>query len=169
MNRRLDIAMLAALVLGAVGCAAGIAFEGSRFHAAWLCAYLFWLGLPLGAVALVMVHDLTGGGWMATARPVLNAAVMTMPLATIAGVPAFIGLHTLYTWPGKTGLSNGFYLNTGFFIARYVIDLVVWNALAAYALWWPRGLAAGIAPSLSWLSGIGLLLLAYTASFAAVD
>ena len=169
MSRRLNLATLAALVLGVIGCVAGIAIEGSRFYAAWLCAYLFWLGLPLAALTLVLVHDLTGGSWMESARPPLNAAIATMPLATIAGVPAFIGLHALYPWPGATGLTNGFYLNTGFFIARYIVDVVVWNALAAYALWPPRGPQDGIATPLTWISGVGLLLLAYTASFAAID
>lgn len=170
MSRRLSMATLAALALGVIGCVAGIAIEGSHgFYAAWLCAYLFWLGLPLGALTLVLVHDLTGGRWMESARPVLNAAIATMPLATVAGVPALIGLHALYPWPGATGLTNGFYLNTGFFIARYIVDIVVWNSFAAYALWLPRGLSEGIATPLTWISGVGLLLLAYTASFAAID
>jgi len=66
-------------------------------------------------------------------------------------------------------LPNHFYLNAPFFISRYIGDVILWNALAAYALWLPRGLTQGIAPALSWLSGIGLLVLAYTVSFAAID
>ncbi|HEY4470307.1 MAG TPA: hypothetical protein VGN21_03980 [Stellaceae bacterium] len=166
--RRTELAAGAALITGIVGCAIGIAVSGASVYRAWLCAYLFWLGLPLGAATLVLVHDLTGGVWMASARPVLAAAAVTMPLVTLAGIPVLIGLRAIYPWP-VTGSSNGWYLNTGFFILRYAIDFVVWNAAAAYALWAPRGLALGVPPGLRWASAVGLLLLAYTASFASID
>jgi hypothetical protein len=165
----IEVAASAALILGAVGCAIGAAAAISAFYRAWLCAYVFWLGLPLGAVTLVLVHDLTGGAWMASARPVLAAAATTMPVATLAGIPVLLGLRAIYPWPGASGLGNAWYLNTGFFVLRYAIDLVLWNAIAAYALWAPRGIAVGVEPGLRWLSAIGLLLLAYTASFAAID
>jgi len=165
----IELAAAAALILGVVGCAIGIAVCGAAVYRAWLCAYLFWLGLPLGAVSLILVHDLTGGAWMASARPALVAAAVTMPVATLAGVPVLIGLRAIYPWPGAGDLGNGWYLNTGFFILRYAIDVVVWNAVASYALWAPRGLSVGVPPGLRWVSAIGLLLLAYTAGFASID
>jgi hypothetical protein len=165
----IEFAAAAALILGIIGCAIGIAVSGAAVYRAWLCAYLFCLGLPLGAVSLILVHDLTGGAWMGSARPALAAAAVTMPLATLAGVPVLIGIRAIYPWPGMGDLGNGWYLNTGFFILRYAIDFVVWNAAAAYALWAPRGLAAGVPPRLRWASAIGLLLLAYTAGFASID
>jgi hypothetical protein len=165
---RIELAAVAALIIGVVGCVIGIAVSGASVYRAWLCAYVFWLGLPLGAVTLLLVHDLTGGAWMASARAVLASAAVTMPLATLAGIPVLIGLGAIYPWPA-TGYSNGWYLNTGFFILRYAIDFVVWNAAAAYALWAPRGLAVGVPPGLRWVSAIGLLLLAYTAGFASID
>ena len=166
---RIQVAAFAAVVVGMVGCTAGAVTAGPAFYRAWLCAYLFWLGLPLGAVTLILIHDLTGGRWITSARPALAAAAVTMPAATLAGIPVLIGLRAIYPWPGDGGLGNSWYLNTGFFILRYAIDVVVWNALAAYALWAPRGLAVGVPPALRWVSAVGLLLLAYTASFAAID
>lgn len=168
---RLRIAAVAATVLGGAGCIVGALVEGNAFFPAWLCAVIFWLALPLGATTLVLVHDLTGGNWMATARPVLNAAIATTPLATVAFLPILAGLGHLYVWsrPGQPGLGNAFYLNDTFFIARYVIYVVIWNGLALWALAAPRGGAVGIAPALSWVSAIGLMLLAYTVSFAAID
>ena len=138
----IELAAAAALIVGIIGCAIGIAVSGAAVYRAWLCAYLFCLGLPLSAVSLILVHDLTGGAWMSSARPALAAAAVTMPLATLAGVPVLIGIRAIYPWP-VTGSSNGWYLNTGFFILRYAIDFVIWNAAAAYALWAPRGLAVG--------------------------
>lgn len=169
-SRALTIGASAGFLVGAVACAIGAAIDASGFFRAWLCAYLFWLGVPLCGVTLVLVHDLTGGNWMATARPVLNAAIATMPLATLAGIPAWIGLSTLYSWTHPApNLGNTFYLNPTAFYLRYAIDVVLWNLLAAFALWAPRGEALPIAPALSWLSGVGLILLALSASFAAID
>ena len=89
------VAALAAMVLGIIGCIIGGIIDSTVFFRAWLAAYLFWLGLPLAGVTLVMVHDLTGGRWMASARPALEAAILTMPLATLAGIPGFVGLGAL--------------------------------------------------------------------------
>lgn len=168
--RRLNLAALAVVLLGIVGCAIGAAVDAAGFFRAWLCTYLLWLGLPLAGVTLVLVHDLSGGEWMATARPVLEAAIATMPLATLAGIPAFIGLHALYSWTHPApNLGNVFYLNATGFYLRYAIYVVLWNLLAAFALWAPRGEAAPIPPSLSWLSGVGLVLLAFSTGFASID
>jgi hypothetical protein len=167
---RLNLAALVVLVLGTAGCAVGAALGVTGFYRAWLPAFLFWLGLPFAGITLVMVHDLSGGEWMATARPLLNSAIATMPLATLAGIPAFIGLHDLYSWTHPApSLGNTFYLNTNAFLLRYAVYIVLWNLLAAYALWAPRDGAEPITPGLSWLSGLGLTLLAFSASFAAID
>ena len=95
----IEFGAAAALIVGIVGCAIGIAVSGAAVYRAWLCAYLFCLGLPLGAVSLILVHDLTGGAWMGSARPALAAAAVTMPLATLAGVPVLIGIGAIY--PGR--------------------------------------------------------------------
>jgi hypothetical protein len=169
-RRRLNWAALALLLLGIIGCALGAVIDLSGFFRAWLCSYLFWLGLPLAGVTLVLVHDLSGGNWMATARPVLDAAIVTMPLASLAGIPAFVGLQALYSWTHPApGLGNTFYLNSTGFYLRYAIDVVLWNGLAAFALWAPRGEAAPVLPGWSWLSGVGLILLAFSVGFASID
>jgi hypothetical protein len=156
--------------LGVIGCIVGAVLDLAAFQRAWLCAYVFWLGVPLGGVTLVLVHDLSGGEWMETARPVLGAAITTMPLATLAGIPAWFGLSSLYVWthPGS-GLANLFYLNPDAFFIRYVIYMIAWNLLAAYALWAPRDGGLPIPRALSWISGLGLVVLALSASFAAID
>jgi len=96
----IEFAALAALAIGIIGCAVGSAGNAPAFYRGWLCAYIFWLGVPLGAVTLILVHDLTGGAWMASARPTLAAAATTMPVATLAGIPVLLGLRAVYPWPG---------------------------------------------------------------------
>jgi hypothetical protein len=168
--RRTNQAALAALIIGVCGCIVGALLDINGFFRAWLCTYLFWLGMPLAGVTLILVHDLSGGEWMATARPVLEAAAVTMPLATLAGIPAFVGLPALYSWTHPApSLGNTFYLNSTGFYLRYAIYVVLWNVLAAYALWGPRGEGEPITPGLSWISGLGLVVLAFSAGFASID
>jgi hypothetical protein len=162
--------LLLAFVVGWGFCALAIVIDPSSFFRAWLAAYLFWLGLPLCGVTLVLVHDLSGGEWMETARPALDAAIATMPLALLAGIPVMLGLKTLYTWTTPTPeLANLWYLNPWAFYLRYALYFVLWNLLAVFALLGPRREGEPIAPELSWLSGIALILLAFSASFAAID
>jgi hypothetical protein len=157
-------------ILAAVICILGARANWTAFLHAWLCSYVFWLGLPLAGITLVLVHDLSGGGWMGTARPVLAAAIATMPIASLAGIAAFVGLHSLYEWThASPGLSNIFYLNPTAFFIRYGVYVVLWNLLAAFALWGPREGREPIRPGLSWISAIGLIVLAFSASFAAID
>jgi hypothetical protein len=167
---RIGLVAVALCALGAAGCIAGGLLDPAAFLRAWLCSYLFWLGIPLAGVALVLVHDLSGGNWMGTARPILDAAIATMPLASLAGIPAFIGLDRLYVWTRPPpGLGNVFYLNPVDFFVRYGVYVVVWNLLAAFALWGGRRGRLPISPGLSWISGIGLIALALSTSFAAID
>jgi hypothetical protein len=156
--------------LGIIGCVVGAIIDPAAFCRAWLCSYLFWLGLPLAGITLVLVHDLSGGDWMATARPWLDAAIVTMPLASLAGILAFIALPSLYPWTHPApDLTNVFYLNPTAFFIRYAIYVVLWNLLAAYALLGPRAGSLPIAPALSWISGVGLIVLAFSAGFASID
>ena len=167
---RIQLTAIVLGLLGAVGCVVGAIFDPAAFFRAWLCSYLFWLGVPLAGITLVLVHDLSGGEWMATARGPLTAAALTMPLASLAGIPAFIGLHSLYSWTHPApDLGNVFYLNPVAFFIRYGCYVVVWNVMAAFVVFGPREGRLPISPALSWISGIALVALAFSTGFAAID
>jgi len=148
---------------GAIATVAGGIVDPAGFFPAWLAAFVFWLGLPLGAAALLMAQEMTGGAWMVIAQAPLRAAAGTMPLFVLAFLPVLAGLHTLYPWtrPEPAALlANRWYLNLGFFGIRAALYLVVWNFFAF--LQWSGGRAA-------WINGIGLILFGYTVTFAAID
>ncbi|HWE78408.1 MAG TPA: hypothetical protein VG270_07765 [Pseudolabrys sp.] len=167
---RIELTAIGLGVLGVIGCIVGAIIYPDAFFRAWLCSYLFWLGVPLAGVTLVLVHDLSGGAWMATARGPLTAAAFTMPLASLAGIPAFIGLHSLYSWTHPApDLGNVFYLNPVAFFIRYGCYVIVWNVMAAFVVFGPRQGRLPISPALSWISGICLVVLAFSTGFAAID
>src|SRR5438105_6331571 len=94
----------------------------------YLVAYLFWLGIALGALPLLMLHHLVGGTWGFVIRRILEAATRTLPLMAVLFLPVLMGLHPLYEWSRPEALARDTiiqakhaYLNVPFFVARAVI------------------------------------------------
>jgi hypothetical protein len=156
--------------LGLAGSAIGWGFARTEFAHAWLAALTGWVGWPLGSLALVFIHALTGGRWGFAIRRQLATGIATLPLVIPAMLPVLFALHTLYPWmhPDVAAhLSNRFYLNAPFFFVRGIIYLIVWLALAALVL---RALRQpDPEPILYRLAAPGLILLALTVTFSAID
>jgi hypothetical protein len=166
MERGAGIAGLA----GLVGSAIGWMVAPAQFPHAWLAAATGWIGWPLGSMALIFIHALTGGRWGWTIRPQLVAGMMTLPLILPVLVPILFVLRALYPWMHPdvaAGLDNGFYLNPPFFYARGVVYLIVWLGLGALVLWALR--RENAEQILYRVAAPGLVLLALTVTFAAFD
>lgn len=141
----------------------GLVFAPRAVLAAWLASCAAWIGWPIGSMALILVHALTGGRWGIVIRPALRAGIATLPLLLPALVLLLAGSHQLYPWLARDpvpALTNRFYLNAPFAALRILIDLVVWGGLAVLCL---RG------RNLERIAPAGLIALALTFSFAAVD
>ena len=165
-------AIVAVLGLGAT--AAGAFVDSPRaFFAAWLPAYVYWLSLPLTALALLMIHDLAGGDWGFALRPVLEAATATLPLFAVLFLPIPIaGLADLYAWARPdvaATLPNTFYLNLGGFAGRAGAYYVQWALFAFVTLRRVRAGLLAIDRAGSWVSGVGLVVIAPTVTFAGFD
>lgn len=153
------VALLVA-VLGWVLRPGGFAF-------AWLAALTAWIGWPLGCLALLLTHALTGGRWGEMIRPQLLAGIATLPLLLPAILPLLFLLQHLYPWlrPQEAAeLTNRFYLNLPFAVTRGAIYLIVWFGLAGLTV---RAVRRG--SSLVVIAPVGLILLGLTVSFAAID
>jgi hypothetical protein len=146
--------------------------EPRAFFPAWLAAFYFWLAMPTGALALLLIWDLTGGRWEPFARVPLGAMAATFPLFVLLFLPVLAGLAVLYPWTRPElarSLPNHWYLNPTFFYVRAGVYFALCNGVAAWRLRRP-GARAGIAPRREqWLSGICLMLLAYAVTFASID
>lgn len=165
-SRRCRLAAAAAFVAGGIATIAGALLDPQAFFPAWLAAFWYWLAFPLGALALLLIHNLTGGKWQAVARAPLEAAAATMPLFILAFLPILAGLHDLYSWmrPLPEPLANRWYLNLDFFGLRAALYFLAWNF---FAFWQLR--RADNAPRSQVLSALGLILLAISATWAAID
>lgn len=157
-----------AWIIGWIGLLAvilGAFLQPDGFAFAWLSAATIWFRWPLGCLALLLVHALTGGRWGLPIRPWLLLGIGTLPLLLPAIVPILLLLPHLYPWTrAGVDLDNHFYLNLPFAAARWVFYLIVWFGVGGLCLWRIRANA-----SLRPIAPPGLILLGLTANFAAID
>jgi hypothetical protein len=159
-------------------CLEGGVRDWGDFFRSYLVAFLFWIGITLGCLALLMVQHLTGGNWALILRRILEAGTRTLPLMAVAALPLLFGMKSLYVWsrPDQADpviLAKRLYLNAGFFTGRMIFYFACWFALTYLLNRWSRAEDAGGSASL-WvrmesLSGGGLVLYGLTVTFASVD
>lgn len=173
---------------GAALAVAGLALAGigtsmaglGRFYEAYLVAYVFWTGVALGSLALLMVHHLTGGAWGVVIRRPLEAATRTLPVMAVLFLPIVFGMGHLYHWTHADAVAadpmlqaKAPYLNTPFFLGRQVFYFAVWVGLAMLLNKWSaeqdRTGDPALADRMMRLSGGGLLVFGLTVTFAVVD
>lgn len=126
------------------------------FASAWLAGFSVWVGWPLGSLALLLVHRLTGGRWGEALAPDLLGGVRALWLLLPLALPLLLTTRGLH--PG------GFYLALPFLAVRAVLYLVAWLGLGALVL---RASARGAIPG--GLAAAGLMVLAVTMTFASID
>ena len=137
----------------------------------YLIAYMFWTGLSLGCLALLMVQYLSAGLWGLVIRRLLEAGAKVLPLMAVLFLPILFFRTHLYGWMLEPVKENHWYLNTPNWIIRYVLYFVIWILLMKGLTNWGTRLDQPykVYPRFQALSGAGLVLYSLTASFAAVD
>jgi hypothetical protein len=172
-----------ALVVGLAalaGCAALGFRDHTQFFRSYLLAFVFWIGLPLGCSAILMLHNLVGGTWGFPLRRPLESATKTFYLMAVLVLPILFGLPLLYSWadPQKVQFDSLLqykhpYLNVPFFIVRTAFYFFVWVLLTYLLNKWSRQQdetgEAELTNRLQSLSAPGLLLFGLTVTFASVD
>ena len=172
-----------ALLIGVSATAAvllGAWYNLDQFFRSYLFGYLFWAGIAIGSMALVMLHNLTGGGWGIIIRRCLEASMRTLPLMALLVLPLLLGLPHLYLWARPEAVAadkllqhKSGYLNAPFFAGRTAGYFAVWLVLAFLLSRWSgqqdRTSDPQVKRRLRMLSGPGLVLYGLTATFASVD
>ncbi|HUK51979.1 MAG TPA: hypothetical protein VL099_01665 [Candidatus Binatia bacterium] len=169
-------------VAGALGLAAfGVMGDTTQFFRSYLFAFVFWMGVPLGSLALLMLHHLTGGGWGFVIRRLCEAGTRTFALMAVLFLPLFFGMARpgFYEWtrPGWAEESHSalkaVYLTPGFFRLRAVVYFAVWILLGYLLSKWSIEEDGSKDPEwhrkMEALSAPGLILFGMTSTFASVD
>ena len=122
----------ASLVIGLGGLVAmvaiGVAAPSLALHG-WLIGFTFSAAPVLGALALLLIHALTGGRWGEAHRPALLSLARTTPALIVLVLPLVFGARLTYPWaadPAPAGRHVAqFYLNPLAVGLRSVVGLGV--------------------------------------------
>jgi len=172
-----------ALVIGLLGVAAtavGFTMDQQQFYQSYLLAFLYWISLTMGSLAVLMIHHLAGGRWGFAIRRLLEAGSRTFPLMVILFIPIILGMHNLYEWTHedivKTDeilMHKKAYLNESGFLLRAAFCFVIWGVIVFLLNRWStlQDKITETYPTrrMQRLSAPGILIFALTMTIAAVD
>jgi hypothetical protein len=159
----------------------GGVFNPNQFFRSYLFAYLFWIGLALGSMAIVMLQYLTGGLWGVVTRRIFEAASRTLPALAVLFIPILIGIPRLYNWSHPEIVQaedvlrhRSAYMNATWFAVRAIFYFAVWLAFAYFLNKWSRqeddcDQASTVRMLLSRISPPGLILYVVTVTFSSID
>src|ERR1700722_1079783 len=134
-------------LVGGIASIAGAFLSPDSFYSAYLSGFMFWLGLSLGCMAILMLHHLVGGGWSIVIRRILESGMMTLPMMFILFLPILLNLPKVYFWARPDVLNDPrtdpkileiahSYLNFNGTLIRYIIYFVIWIGMAYFLNRW---------------------------------
>lgn len=178
--RRIQRVALAIGVIGLAACGAGAAASPTQFFRSYLIAFLFWFGIALGSMAILMIHHIAGGAWGAVTRRLFESGTRTLPLMALLFIPLLFGLGHLYEWAQPEHVAHdaalqhkAAYLNVPFFLVRAAIYFGAWLTVSHFLNRWSleQDRTRDDWPTrwLEQLSRGGLVLLGLTMTFASID
>lgn len=181
-GRRLTGIAAAVAALGLGLTAAGGAANPRQALASYLVAYVYWLGIVLGALIFLGALHAAKARWPVVLRRFLETIPQTLPLFVVLFIPIALGLEHVFAWARPDGLTGELaravaqkrpYLNVRFFLGRAVLYFAVWILVAHLLRAWSvrQDLAGGHALTLKQrrLGAGALPFLALTLSFASFD
>ncbi|MFN6964258.1 MAG: hypothetical protein ACK4S4_10895 [Pyrinomonadaceae bacterium] len=150
----------------------------------WLLGFMFWAGLGLGSLGILMLQYLTGGAWGVVIRRILEAATRTLPIIVILFIPLAVGVatHSVYEWTHLPKTEHimawrGWYMTDWGWLLRTAVYFVLFGVM----VWYLNGLSrkqdaaataeesAGHLESASRFSGPAIIFYVLTLTFATVD
>jgi hypothetical protein len=178
--KRLQQRLLVAGAVGTVLSLLGLLLNATQFLQSYLIAYMLWLGVTLGCLALGMIHQLSGGIWGVLIRRPIGAATRVLPVMTLLFLPIALGMSRMYPWTNADLVAHDealqhkhVYLNVPFFLIRAAIYFLVWNAYSYFLNTWSleqdRTGNPRLARRMQLLSGSGLVAYGLTITFASFD
>ncbi len=161
-------------------CALGGYFAPAQLFRSYLFAYIFWIGIALGCLAIVMLHHVTGGAWGIPIRRSLESGTRTLPLVFLLFAPIAVGVKDLYQWARPEEVAQdavlqhkSLYLNVPFFLGRALLYFTAWFAMAYFLNRWSLEQddagSRQLSRRLQLLSSAGLVVYGLTVTFASID
>ena len=170
-------------LIAAIASVAGAFLSPDNFYSAYLSGFMFWLGLSLGCMAILMLYHLVGGAWGTVIRRILESGMMTLPMMFVLFLPILFHLPRLYRWAQPEVLSDPktdpkfvdiahTYLNFNGILTRYIVYFAIWIVMAYFLNKWSTeqdSVAGQSTLRFRAMSSIGLVIYSLTISFAVID
>jgi hypothetical protein len=171
---------LVVAVLAGIGAIIGFIIEPSQAFHSWLVGFAYSWGLTTGPMAVLMLWYLSGGQWGMPIRRILESAMKNLWLVALYFIPVVIGAKAIYAWTHPENMQEGMlrnlgehFLNLPLFILRAVLYFIVWGILVVVLSRISKRLdsppPAFLGRVLAGISGAGMVIYFYTATFATVD
>ncbi|CAN5430471.1 hypothetical protein BH10ACI3_BH10ACI3_05270 [soil metagenome] len=111
----------------------------------WLLGFVFWGGIGIGSLGVLMLQYLTGGAWGVVIRRIVEAGSRTLPLMFVLFIPLAIGVYTrsFYEWThlpmtDHVMAARGIYMTPWFWIVRSVVYFALWGIMVQLLNKWGR-------------------------------
>jgi len=166
-------------IAGVLLAVAAFLLDREQFLRSYLFAYLYWMGMALGCLAILLMHHVVGGKWGMLIRRLCEAGARTLPFMGLLLLPILFGMGTLYVWARPEAIhdaniqSKAAYLNVPFFIARAVVYFSIWFLYAYLLSKWSaaqdRNGDERFIRKMRSLSAPGLVIFTLTTTFAFID
>lgn len=178
INRWRILALGIGGILSIVILAVALIFPDQREQAlrSWLLGFIFWCGISVGCLGLLILQYLTGGAWGVVSRRIFEAGSRSIPIVAILFLPILLGVTQMYEWTHLTDavtLHRQPYLNPLSWGFRAVLYFALWGVMAYLLNKWSKEQdETGNFELLSKMSrfcGPTMVIFALVVSFAAID
>ena len=167
-------------VLGIIGCIVGAISNPDQFFHSYLFAFIFWLEVTIGSIAILKIQYLSGGVWGILIRRNLESAAKIIPMMAVAFLPIAFGIHRLFEWANPEHVKGDHvlewkspYLNVNFFYLRAFVYFALWIGFSWRLLSLSRDHEETMDPwtalKMRRTAAGGLVMLGLTLTLASVD
>lgn len=171
------------LMVGVAGLALsliGYFTDSHQFFYSYLTSFAFWFTIAMGGLFFVMLHHLTNATWSVVLRRIAENLMSNIPFMMILFIPVLLGIKDLYHWSHPDLVATDHllmkkapYLNIPFFIIRAAIYFGIWILLSRLlykiSINQDNGHSETQTKRFRKISAPGMILFAFTISFAAFD
>ena len=185
INRWRTLALGIGGILSAVILIVALIFPEQREDAlrAWLLGFIFWGGIGIGGLGILLLQYLTGGAWGVVIRRIAEAASRTLPIIALLFVPVALGMTYIYEWTHLLHTGDKIvewkkpYLTIEWWLIRSVLYFILWGVMSFLLNRWSLrqdqtkdyATAVKMGEDASKFSGPTMVFYVLVVSFAAID
>ncbi|NNE65840.1 MAG: hypothetical protein HKN33_04680 [Pyrinomonadaceae bacterium] len=148
----------------------------------WLLGFIFWAGIAIGGLGILMLQYVTGGAWGVVIRRVAEACAKTIPYVGLLFIPIGLGVYKLYEFANAPATDKiiawrGWYMDPPWWAFRAFVYFVLFSIMAYLLSSWgaKQDASKDYEESAKWLSkatrfsGPSIVIFVLLVTFASVD